>query len=155
MYIHLTYALIIRNNLKIIKYLNINLENITLTRPYPFQEPKFDIIYLRCWEELPHIRGQGQWLRVPGCDGTGRAEKSYPRLRPGAEAWRSYPTPQRPRPGDTDGRSNPMPEARGSGQEDQPHVQGAMAAGAQEGLEELYHFEGQEGQWWGDTPRPR
>ena len=48
MYIHLTYALIIRNNLKIIKYLNINLENITLTRPYPFQEPKFDIIYLRC-----------------------------------------------------------------------------------------------------------
>ena len=98
-------------------------------------------------EEVPHVQGQGQQLKVSGCDGTGRAEKSYPRLRPGAEAWRSYPIPQCPRPGDTDGRSNPMPEARGSGQEDQPHVQGAMAAGAQEGLEELYHFEGQEGQW--------
>ena len=44
---------------------------------------------------------------------------------------------------------------RGSGREDQPHVQGAMAARAQEGLEELSHVEGQEGRWWGDTPRPR
>ena len=24
-------------------------------------------------EELPHVRGQGQWLRVPGCDGVGTA----------------------------------------------------------------------------------
>ena len=38
-----------------------------------------------------------------------------------------------------------MPEARGGGQEDQPHVQGAVAAWAQEGLEELSHIEGQEG----------
>ena len=38
-----------------------------------------------------------------------------------------------------------MPEARGGGREDQPHFQGAMAARAQEGLEELSHFEGQEG----------
>ena len=38
-----------------------------------------------------------------------------------------------------------MTEARGGGQEDQPHVQGAMAAWAQEGLEELSHIEGQEG----------
>ena len=29
-------------------------------------------------EELPHIRGQGQQPRVPGCDGTGTAERSYP-----------------------------------------------------------------------------
>ena len=41
----------------------------------------------------------------------------------------------------------PMPEARGSGRQDQPHVQGAVAARAQEGLEELFHVEGQEG-WW-------
>ena len=40
-----------------------------------------------------------------------------------------------------------MPEARGGGQEDEPYVQGAMAAWAQEGLEELSHVEGQEG-WW-------
>ena len=38
-------------------------------------------------------------------------------------------------------------EARGGGQEDQPHVQGALAAQAQEGPEELSHIEVQEGQW--------
>ena len=36
-------------------------------------------------------------------------------------------------------------EVRGSSQEDQTHIQGAMAARAQEGLEELSHVEGQEG----------
>ena len=41
----------------------------------------------------------------------------------------------------------PMPEARGGGWEDQPHIQGAVAAQAQEGLEALSHVEGQEG-WW-------
>ena len=40
----------------------------------------------------------------------------------------------------------PMPEARGSGREDQPHVQGAVAAQAPEGLEELFHVQGWEGQ---------
>ena len=39
----------------------------------------------------------------------------------------------------------PKPEAKGGGGEDQPHVQGAVAARAQEGLEELSHVEGQEG----------
>ena len=38
----------------------------------------------------------------------------------------------------------PTPEARGSGREDQPHVQGAVAALVQEGLEELCHTEGQD-----------
>ena len=37
-----------------------------------------------------------------------------------------------------------MPEARGSGWEEQPSVQGAVAAQAQEGLEELSHVEGPE-----------
>ena len=37
-------------------------------------------------------------------------------------------------------------DAWGGSLEDQPHVQGAMAAWAQEGLEELSHVEGQEGQ---------
>ena len=36
----------------------------------------------------------------------------------------------------------PMPEARGGGRADQPQ---AVAARAQEGLEELSHVEGQEG----------
>ena len=39
-----------------------------------------------------------------------------------------------------------MPEARGDGMKDQSHVQGAVAARAQEGLEELLHVQGQEGQ---------
>ena len=47
------------------------------------------------------------------------------------------------------------PEARGGGWEDQPHVQGAVAARVQEGLEELSHVEGHEGHQWGDTPPPR
>ena len=37
-----------------------------------------------------------------------------------------------------------MSEARGGGQEEQPHVLGLVAALAQEGLEELSHVEGQE-----------
>ena len=37
------------------------------------------------------------------------------------------------------------PKARGGSWEDQPHVQEAVAAQAQEGLEELSHVEGQEG----------
>ena len=41
----------------------------------------------------------------------------------------------------------PMPKVRGSGREEQPHVQGAVAVGAQEGREELLHIQGQEG-WW-------
>ena len=65
-------------------------------------------------EELPHVRGQGQWPRVPGCDTTGAAERSYP-----------------------------MSEARGGGREEQPHVQGVVAAWVQEGLEELFHIQGQ------------
>ena len=39
----------------------------------------------------------------------------------------------------------PTPEAKGGGREDQLHVQGAVAARVQEGLEELSHVEGQEG----------
>ena len=71
-------------------------------------------------EELPRVRGQA-----------GQAKGVTPRPRSGAAAGRSYPTP----------------EARGSSREDQPHVQGAVAVWAQEGLEELSHVEGQEGQW--------
>ena len=33
-----------------------------------------------------------------------------------------------------------LAEARGGGQEEQHHIQGAVAAGAQEGLEELFHI---------------
>ena len=39
----------------------------------------------------------------------------------------------------------PHARGKGGGREDQPHVQGAVAAWAQEGLEDLSHIEGQEG----------
>ena len=38
-----------------------------------------------------------------------------------------------------------MSEARDSGWEELPHVQGEVAARAQKGLEELFHAQGQEG----------
>ena len=63
----------------------------------------------------------------------------------GAAARTSYPMPLNPRPRAAVGRSNPTTEARGGGREDQSHVQGAVAVWAQDGLEELSHFEGQEG----------
>ena len=42
-------------------------------------------------------------------------------------------------------RSSLTPEVRGGSREEQPPVQGAVAAQAQEGLEELLHIQGQEG----------
>ena len=63
-----------------------------------------------------------------------------PHPRSGVVAGRRYPMPLSPRPRVVVGRSNCTTEARGGGQEDQPHVQGAMAAWAQEGLEELSHI---------------
>ena len=100
-------------------------------------------------EELPHVRGQG---------GRPRGDTQHPRSgaatrgvtpcpRSGAAAGRKYPMPLNLRPGAAARWSYPMPEARGGGREDQPHVQGAVAAQAQEGLEELSHVEGQEGRW--------
>ena len=52
-----------------------------------------------------------------------------PRLRSGVAAGRSYATPQ----------------ARGCSWEEQPRLQGAVAARAPEGLEELFHVQGQKG----------
>ena len=42
-------------------------------------------------------------------------------------------------------RSYSESKVRGGGREELSHVQGAVAARAQEGLEELLHIEGQEG----------
>ena len=80
---------------------------------------------------------------MPGCDGAGTAEKSYPSVRSGAAAERRYPAkevrgggqeelPDAPKPETRggSGRSYPMLEARGGGPEDQPHNQGTRAAQA-------------------------
>ena len=74
-----------------------------------------------------------------------RPRGDTPLMRSGAAAGRSYPTPPHPRPGASARRSYHTPEARGGGQEDQPHIQGAVAAQAQEDGEELLHIQGQEG----------
>ena len=42
-------------------------------------------------------------------------------------------------------RSYPVSEVKGGGWEEPPHAQGAVAALAQEGLEQLSHVESQEG----------
>ena len=62
---------------------------------------------MRDQEELPHVRGQGQQPRVPGCDGSGMAARSYPvsKVRGGDE------------------RSYPASEVRGGGREELPHAQ--------------------------------
>ena len=73
------------------------------------------------------------------------AERRYPasEVRGGDE--RSYPASEVKGGGREELAHAPTPEARGGGREDQPHVQGAVAVRAQEGLEELSHVEGQEG----------
>ena len=48
-------------------------------------------------------------------------------------------------------RSYPTSEVRGSGREEQLHVQGGAAARAQEDREELIHVQGQEGWQKEDT----
>ena len=40
-----------------------------------------------------------------------------------------------------------MSEVRGGSREEQPHLQGAVAARVQEALEELFHVQGQKGRW--------
>ena len=100
--------------------------------------------------EDPMPEGQGPRGITPRPRSGAAAERRYPthpRQRPGAAAARSYPTPPHRRPGAEARRNNPRPEARGCGREDQPHVQGAVVAQAQEGLEELSHVEGQEWLW--------
>ena len=81
-------------------------------------------------------------------------ERSYPASEVGA---RQEELPRIRGQGPRWGGATPRPQAQGQGGgwKDQPHVQGAVASRAQEGLEELSHVEGQEGRQWGDTPRPR
>ena len=92
-----------------------------------------------------NVRGQGQRLRVPGCDGAGTAERSYPASKVRGSGREELPHTPKP-DGRVGGREEllhaPPPEARGSGREEQPHVQGAVAVQAQERLEELSHVEG-------------
>ena len=96
-------------------------------------------------EELPHVQGQGQRPRVPGCDGTGTAKRNYPSPRSGAAAGRRHPVSE---VGLAARRSYTASEVSG-GREETPLVRGQGC-----GQEELPRVRGQ---WWpgGDTPYPR
>ena len=83
-------------------------------------------------EEQPHAGGQGVQPR-------GDTQRQ---VRGGDE--RSYPTSE-VRGGEPEIPHTPKPEAKGGGGKEQPLFQGAVAARAQEGLEELSHVKGQEG----------
>ena len=88
---------------------------------------------------------------MPGCDGAGTAERSYPASEVRGDGQEEVPQVRgqgrHPRPGALARRSNPTPKARGGGQEEQPDIQGVVAVWVQEGLEEPSHAKGQEGRW--------
>ena len=77
------------------------------------------------------------------------AERSYPASEVRGGGWEEIPHAPKPEArgsGQEELPHVPTPEAGGGGHEDQPHVQGSVTARAQEGLEELLHVQGQEGQ---------
>ena len=83
------------------------------------------------------------WVSLTLAVGSGgAAERRYPasEVRGGDE--RSYLASE---VRGCDERRYPVSKVRGSGREELPHVQGAVAAQAPEGLEELFHVQGREG----------
>ena len=74
------------------------------------------------------------------------AKRSYPTSEVRGGGWEELPHAPKPKARGSGREEQHTSKARGGGQEDQPHVQGAIAVWAQEGLEELSHVEGQEGQ---------
>ena len=47
--------------------------------------------HTKCGLGLPDVRGQGQWSRVPGCDGAGTAKRSYPASEVGGNGQEEIP----------------------------------------------------------------
>ena len=87
-------------------------------------------------EELPHVRGHGQWPRVPGCNGAGTAERSYPvsEVRGGGRQELSRVRGQ----GQQLGGATPCPNARGQGRRPggptrRPRSRGCVGAGGPRG----------------------
>ena len=90
-------------------------------------------------------RGATPHLRSRGAAERSEDERSYPASKVRGGDNRSYPAFEVRGSGREEISHAPTPEAKGGGLEDQPHIRGALAARAQEGLEELFHVEGQEG----------
>ena len=98
------------------------------------------------------------WLQSPSAvilepKSTSAAERSYPTSEvrgrswedPMPDGWQPRGATPRPRSEAEAKRRYPASEVRGGDWEELPHVQGAVAAWAQEGREELLHVQGQEG----------
>ena len=85
-------------------------------------------------EELPHIRGQGQKPGGPHARGAA-AKRSYPttEVRGSGRERQAATAQEQPRGATLRPRSG---EAAGG---EKPHLQGVVAARAQEGLEKLFH----------------
>ena len=99
-------------------------------------------------EKIPLIHGKEQWLSLAGA-----AVKRYPmsKVRGSGRDCQAATAQERPGGATPRPRSGAVAESarlrqRRSSQEELPHVPGAVAVWAQEGLEELFHVQGQEGQ---------
>ena len=90
------------------------------------------------------VRGAAK-RRYPASEVRGGDERSYPASEVRGGSWEELPHAPKPEARGGGWEEQQTSEARGGGWEDQPHVQGAVAVRAQEGLEELSHVEGQEG----------
>ena len=87
--------------------------------------------------------GGGRQQRGPTLRLRSEAVGESSRLPQHRSSQEEYPCP---RPGVAARRSCPPLEARGNSHEEQPQVRGPVAAWAPEGLEELFHIQGREGQ---------
>ena len=109
-------------------------------RSYPTSEVRG-----RSWEDPTpegwQPRGVTQQRpRVPGWDGAGMAEKSYPSPRSGAVARWSYPRPHDPKPKDRGSYGEELPHAPGQGWRlggPTPHPRNGGCAGAREPREAI------------------
>ena len=69
-------------------------------------------------EELPHVQGQRQQPRVPDCDGTGMAERSYPASEVRGGSPEELPHAPKLEAWGSSGKSYPTSEVRGRSWED-------------------------------------
>ena len=87
---------------------------------------------------MSEVRGDGQECQAATAQAQPRGATPCPRSGAEAESarlrWRRNVLEELP-----------PSEVRDGGWEDQPHVQGAVAAWVPEGLEELFHIQGREG----------
>ena len=89
---------------------------------------------------MSEVRGGGRECQAATAQEQPRGATARPRS--GAAAERRYPASE----GRGGGREElHTPKVRGSSREEQPHIQGAVAARVPEGLEELLHVQCQEG----------